>query len=716
MPVDIVYGETRNPAAASELAAVLRPLSNEGTVYLGYPVLASADEPVEVTALFVSPDFGLVAFQVADAGAPHDLDRYVADQDRLYSVLDSSLRRHPQLRDGRRLAFDLQTITVFPKGVTLAVNQDADGVYVPLDQVPAAVSDLPPVSSGLFHALQAAVQRVMTIKPAKRRSNVQRSGSRGAVLKKLELEIANLDQWQKAAAIESPDGPQRIRGLAGSGKTVVLALKAAYLQAKHEDWDIAVTFYSRALYEQIVDLVTRFSFEHTGNAPDLERLRVVHAWGSSSRDGLYALMAKAAGVEPRNWAYASNTYGMDEAFTGICRELLAVVQDQQPNPIFDAVLIDEAQDLPVEFFRLVRAFTREPKRIVWAYDELQKLSEAAMPSTEDLFGVTATGDSVLNIANVVGQARRDVVLPVCYRNTPWALATAHAVGFGVYSKGGLLQHFDEPGLWQEIGYRVESGTLEPGHDVTLSRRPDSYPPYFDDLLVKGDAVAVEVFDDEPAQDAWVAEQISVNLGTDELEDRDILIVLPDAYTSKKRYLRLARVLTRHGIDSHLVGVNASADQVFRAESVAVAHIYRAKGNEAPMVYVLDSERALERFNPLTRRNTLFTAITRSRAWVRICASGPAAPDIAEELRNVQDQDYRLTFQVPTAPELARLRRVNRERSRAETQSVVRVEQRAASLVEALEGQEVSLDDLDPQLRMRLADLLRQAGNEEELDR
>lgn len=46
----------------------------------------------------------------------------------------------------------------------------------------------------------------------------------------------------KKAAFEIPEGPQRIRGLAGSGKTIVLALKAAYLHTQYPDMKIAVTF------------------------------------------------------------------------------------------------------------------------------------------------------------------------------------------------------------------------------------------------------------------------------------------------------------------------------------------------------------------------------------------------------------------------------------------------------------------------------------------
>ena len=57
--------------------------------------------------------------------------------------------------------------------------------------------------------------------------------SQGAKLKQLENSIATLDNLQSKAVIETVDGVQRIRGLAGSGKTIVLALKAAYLHAQH---------------------------------------------------------------------------------------------------------------------------------------------------------------------------------------------------------------------------------------------------------------------------------------------------------------------------------------------------------------------------------------------------------------------------------------------------------------------------------------------------
>ncbi len=551
-------------------------------------------------------------------------------------------------------------------------------------------------------SLQAALQRVSTIKPAKKRSAVEQPSSRGARLKEIERNIANLDRWQKAAAIESPEGPQRIRGLAGSGKTVVLALKAAYLHTLHPDWRIAVTFHTRALYQQFTDLVTRFTFEHSNDQPDPEQLQIIHSWGSAARPGVYSIIAAALGETPRDWAYARGTYGRDGGFQGICGELLEIAKKREVPPIFDAVLIDEAQDLPPEFFQLVYLFTKDPKRIVWGYDELQKLSESVMPDTDELFGTGPSGESLVSLYTPPDSPQRDIVLPVCYRNTPWALATAHALGIGVYRAEGLLQHPDEPKLWQDIGYNVVGGSLTAGRQVVLERRNDSYPEYFKRLVDPNDAVVVRAFPDEQAQDAWVAEQISINLTADELEPDDILIVLPDTYRARSRAPRLIRELRRRDIASHLVGINTSVDEVFQPGSVAIAHIYRAKGNEAPMVYAVDAQYAAGSFNAVTRRNTLFTAITRSRAWVRIAGCGDAMNAIAAEAQTVLNNGFRLRFTIPTDDQLRTMRHIYRDRSAEDEATVRKATEGLKAFLEAIDRGGMDLEDLPPALRTRLA--------------
>jgi superfamily I DNA and RNA helicase len=712
--LEVVYGEPRNRPLALQLADVVNQVVPEGTIYLGYPVLATVDEVVVVDALLVAEACGIVAFQIGDVQpqAQADWDEIISSQDRLYNVLESNLRRHDSLRRGRQLVVVPHTITVFGS-VVQPPPEARDGEYCSVDEVGSLVRGFAAISAEELRALQGAIQHVSTIKPAKRRVSATKPGSRGTVMKDVEKGIANLDRWQRQAAIETPDGPQRIRGLAGSGKTIVLALKAAYLHVQHPDWTIAVTFQSRALYQQFEDLITRFTFDQSNDRPDFERVRLLHAWGSPARDGVYNSIARHVGAPVRDWNYALNAYGRDDAFQGVCGELLAHAESQPEDALFDAVLIDEAQDLPPEFFKLVWRFTRAPRRVAWAYDELQRLSEAAMPSTDELFGVDATGGSRVTLVSGLGEPRRDITLPICYRNSPWALATAHALGLGVYREGGLIQHFDDPALWLDIGYRIVSGTLQEGARVELERATQSTPSYFAEQLTPTDSVYVSAFQDQAAQDEWVADQILRNITADELEADDILVVLPEVRTSKQRASQLARALDRYGLSSHLVGVTASTDQMFVKDSIAMAHIHRAKGNEAPMVYVLDSQFVTGQFSAVTRRNTLFTAITRSRAWVRICGWGDAMPIVARECEEVAQAGYHLKFQVPTFAELARLRRLHRDRSDSEVASIDKVRDTMQLMFEMLDRGQLDVEDIPESMRNRLSELGRDSARRED---
>ena len=171
----------------------------------------------------------------------------------------------------------------------------------------------------LYKNLSAAIQRVSTIKPLKKRANVTKANSKGAVLSRLRSRLRISTGGRSRAAIETPDGPQRIRGLAGSGKTVVLALKAAYLHTQHPDWKIAVTFHTRSLYQQFKDLIERFTFEHTGDKPDWSHLHIVHSWGSAGNDGIYSLACNAINMFPVNFLTAKSRHGSSWAFTGVCQ-------------------------------------------------------------------------------------------------------------------------------------------------------------------------------------------------------------------------------------------------------------------------------------------------------------------------------------------------------------------------------------------------------------
>ncbi len=697
--LDVVHGSSHhNPAVLNGITKILRQAKIQGTFYIGYPVMASSDSSLTVDALLVSQTPGFVAFHVVEPGQD-----YREHQDRLYYVLEATLKRHESLRSGRDLGVPINIVSLFPEG---DVPHDANAQYPAasistLTEVLHAAAALP--DETLYRKLSAAIQRVTTIKPTKKRANITRADSKGAILRTIEKEIANLDRWQKAAAIETPEGPQRIRGLAGSGKTVVLALKAAYLHTQHPDWKIAVTFHTRSLYQQFKDLIERFTLEHMGDKPDWQQLQIVHSWGSSAQEGIYSIACNAVNLLPTNYLTAKSRYGSLRAFAGVCDELAAAVKGT-PLDLFDAVLIDEAQDLPPSFFRIIDALTKQPKRIIWAYDELQNLTETGMASPPELF------DRDITLTNSPDAPHQDIILPVCYRNTPWALTLAHSLGFGLFREAGIVQHFDEPSMWAEIGYMAESGVLDAGREVTLVRAPRSYPQFFSDLLSPSEAVASHAFESRDEQYAWIAKAIKRNIEEDELDPDDIMVVLTEPITQKSEYYQLRRHLDAMDIASELAGITNDRDAFLQPGSVTVSGIYRAKGNEAPMVYIANADDCAIGHELIRLRNILFTGITRSRAWVRVCGVGRGMAALQTEIDRVVNNGFKLTFTVPTSDELERMRRINRDRTKQEKGQIRRAEKSIEEVLELLRQGVISADAM-PQLQELINEMQKRKAEE-----
>jgi superfamily I DNA and RNA helicase len=713
--LNLVVGHKSNPLAANTLIELLSDVEEmNGTLYIGYPILADVEETVFIDALLITQEYGVVVIDFDDrTQASAEDERLRQRQDDLYRILEIKFKRYKNLVEGRNLPFEINVVTLVP-GMRGIVRENGLLLTGP-DSLVNVIREFQPVSHDLLEKINAAVERVTTIKPSRKRSSVKKPDSRGARIKEIEKEIANLDKWQNSAAVEMPDGVQRIRGLAGSGKTIVLALKAAYLHVLRPEWKIAITFQTRSLYQQFEDLVRRFTFDQINDEPNWENLRIIHAWGSSNQPGFYSEVALAHGVPPKDFNYAKSTFGAPTAFDGVCQELLQEVGETKFQPLFDVVLIDEAQDFPQSFFELAYLVTHEPKRIVYAYDELQNLSRYSMVPPSELFGKDSSGSPrVPELRNEKGSPSQDIVLPVCYRNTPWALTIAHALGFGIKRDQGLVQYFNDPqGLWEEVGYHVVSGELTPGQEVALKRRSDSYPDYFEQLLDPGDAILCKVFPDKVTQAKAVAREIKRNLTEDELEFRDILIILSDPLTAQEEAAILFRELNQVNIPTHLAGVTSSRDELFKDESVAITGIYRAKGNEAPMVYVLNSEYAFEGFELSKRRNIIFTAITRSKAWVRLYGCGTAMEGLKAEVDKVISDNYQLRFRVPTASELERLRKIHRDMTPKEREKAQKMQQTLADFVAQVKSGDLAIENLPSELRTQLEELFGRSGEDDD---
>jgi len=714
----VVRGTNDKPVASQILAEFFEssPDSPEGgELFIGYPITTAAEGKRPIDAVYVSPTLGVVVFDLVEGA---ELGDYEDRQDDHLRRVDVKLRSHRELVRRRVLQISINAVTFAPT-IGSPPDDDPEFPVAGRSNLAAVLGNLsvsvhePNVYS---HAV-SALQSVSGIRRSSAVRAVTAPHSRGAILKSLESSIATLDAQQSTAVIETARDVQRIRGLAGSGKTVVLALKAAYLHAQHPDWRIAVTFHSRSLRDQFKRLINNFTIEQTGDEPDWAQVQILPSWGArggGDRDGVYYRFCSENSVQYYDFSSAKAEFGSRDPLGGACRRALESAESIVQS--FDVILVDEAQDLPPEFLRMCYQMLGADKRLVYAYDELQNLSNTGLPPAEEIFGVGADGRPLVTFDEPdVRLGRRDIILEKCYRNSRPVLTTAHALGFGVYrakpegTSTPLVQIFEQKELWTDIGYQISAGQLQDGQRVTLSRTPQSSPQFLEDHSPIDDLIQFRRFDTAAEQAEWLAGQVQTNLATDELVANDIIIINPDPIRTRNNVGIIRKRLFDLGIDSHLAGVDTRADVFFKPDrdSVTVTGIYRAKGNEAGMVYVVNAQESLNStVNLAGIRNRLFTAITRSKAWVRVTGVGAEMDMLIAEFERIKAHNFRLDFVYPTEPERAKLQILHRDMSRTAATKLEKYGRSLNDLFADLEAGEFYPEDLDARTLERLRGLMR----------
>ena len=718
--VTTITGTTNKPVSSDRLKNYFSAHNEfDGILYIGYPIIGTVEGAYPIDALWISPKQGLVVFNLIEGKRLGD---YQDDQDDSYNKVESRLKG--QLVYKRQLQVSINVITFAPAIVTLPENDD----YPVCNEntITNQICDLNWEHPEYYEKLVSVLQSVSMIRKGRKKREVKHSESRGAKLQQLEESVANLDNAQGRAVIETVEGVQRIRGLAGSGKTIVLALKAAYLHAQHPEWKIAVTFNTRSLKGQLKQLINSFYIEQTSMEPDWDNLQIIHAWGSSSKTpGIYYNFCVENGLECLDYSSARNQFGRNMAFSGVCEKAISEIENAAP--MYDAILIDEAQDFPVSFLQLCYKILCEPKRLVYAYDELQNLNLQSLPSPEELFGTNNEGTPNVRFNyEPDGTSKQDIILEKCYRNSRPALVSAHALGFGIYrepdafSDIGLVQMFEQKNLWKEIGYSVIEGELEDGKRVVLARTENSSPKFLESHSPIDDLILFKSFKTKHEQDVWVASEIEKNLRDDELRADDIIVINPDPITTKDAVASIRKILYDKGIQSHVAGVDSSPDVFFDTdnESVAFTGIYRAKGNEAAMVYVINAHDCFQAddINMLNSdnakiRNRLFTAMTRSKAWVRVVGIGSQMDHLKAEYEKVKEKGFTLDFIYPTEEQRKYLNIVNRDISNAEKENIARRRKSVADLLQDIEEGRIYVDDLGSEQIERLNKILNSRRSE-----
>jgi superfamily I DNA and RNA helicase len=609
----------------------------EALLFYNFPLFREDDKLLVADLVLISPLHGVLLISTPSTNIYKARDQLEG----AFNQIFSRLVRYPRLRTGRaQLRFEIDACVWLSEGVP----QNEVSVGLPsLDLRIDSLRREEPLNSEVFEELVSVLDGSKAlIKPKDRKIDGYSPQTRVVIISKLEEEIRRFDRDQRVAYMAEIAGLQRIQGLAGSGKTVVLALKAALTAVREPDARIAVTFYTKSLYQHIKQLITRFYRMHEDRDPDWKKIQVLHAWGGATIDGLYYQTARRFGHEPLNFAQAK-AISSRQPFAAACKRLLS---DAAVAASFDYVFVDEAQDFPPEFMKLALRLAIDEKLVI-AYDVFQTIFDVETPTAASLFGTDGEADPHVEFDE-------EIVLHKCYRNPREILVCAHAIGFGIYGPK-IVQMLEMKEHWQDFGYEVQ-GELVANQEAVVSRPRENSPSSISDANTIDQIMSCDVFKTPGEEIQYVVERIKQEIAEQGVPAEDVLVICADDRNAGMYLGAIGEELLEAGIKSNNIHAQNYGLRDFQQDgAVTLSTVYKAKGNEAYSVYLVGIDALF--WNPTPRsRNIAFTGMTRAKGWLCVTGVGVAADRFAKELAAAKMNFPALRFTYPSAEDLVFMKR------------------------------------------------------------
>ncbi|MBU1312050.1 MAG: ATP-binding domain-containing protein [Gammaproteobacteria bacterium] len=622
----------------------------ESVLYYGFPVFKDyEDYSIKSKIALLSKNHGLILIQTTDKHSQKEDDDNLSE---LFSFIEAAMKKSKILRKSKKeLHLDIHCV-VFGEEIDESDDNETISSLKELSEYFKSIEVEDPTPQNIIDEARSIIEGAKALSKQSKRNKISDDPkTKLNILIDLEKEISNFDIEQRKIAISLINGPQRIRGLAGSGKTIVLAMKAAHIHLQHSGKKILFTFYTKSLYGLIRESIARFYRHFSGTEPNWENIDVLHSWGGRTIDGVIYNTCADNSIRPMTFSEAK-LVNSDDPFKAVCHQ----VSKNKIYQKYDYILIDEAQDLPNEFFsicyKLAKGEHGRNKNIVWAYDELQSIFNVYQRTPKELFGLNPSNKPLIDLDKFAqdlsfGQSN-DLVLYKCYRNPLEVLLTAHALGFGVYSERPV-QMLENEEHWKDVGYRLEAGSsLVVGQDVTITRDRENSPLSIYQHQEISDVIECHAASNIDNECQWIVSTIIKALD-EGLKAHDVLVICLDDMNAKHYFTKISYDLSKYGVRSNNLLIASSAAPPFTLDDmVTLSTVHRAKGNEAPLVFAAGIDALFPSRGTRNGRNKIFTAFTRTKAWLKISGIGSRAQYFFHEVSISIKNSPSLKFTVPDA--------------------------------------------------------------------
>ena len=134
-----------------------------------------------------------------------------------------------------------------------------------------------------------------------------------------------------------------------------------------------------------------------------------------------------------------------------------------------------------------------------------------------------------------------------------------------------------------------------------------------------------------------------------------MVICLDDRGARNYFAQISGELAEKGVATNNIIADPYNEPPFSMDGmVTLSTVYRAKGNEAAFVIVAGVN-AIDR-RTRSGRNKVFTAFSRSKAWLRVSGTVPAARGLINELDTAIHNAPKILFKMPNLLEIETIQR------------------------------------------------------------
>jgi hypothetical protein len=441
-------------------------------------------------------------------------------------------------------------------------------------------SNIPELEKPLTTEMQLAVRRCL-----KEENTIDAPGGKEGLLPgilpegkievadKLAPDVFAIDIEQEELAKDLGSGPRLMRGIAGTGKTLIMLMRAKLLASNAEAkktklkilvlcWNVSLANYMRQAFDSIN---IPFSAKAHAEIASPEGIPIMH----------FMEFARQLVKVHRETYYFPNS--KEKEFEDIVTHRLAELRINEAEK-YDVIIVDEAQDFRDEwlqflFHEMLKGEDPKQKNFILAADDAQRVYKSRTFTWASL-GIPMTGE-------------RSKILRKIYRNS------ARVWGFAAFLLKDIAKFYDE----------------NPNLQFTPKRGVDP-------KLVECKTLADQV--------NYCVKEIK-SIGENGYSWRNVLVLYHSKYHDRYPLVeRLIQKLNKENIPCEWITENMDTKTTFRwgQDSVKISTAISAKGMDAPKVIVLNAEAFSSSDNDdYDETKLMYVALTRAREDLTVLYTG-----------------------------------------------------------------------------------------------